>query len=148
MAIGIEGDSIQVALDRMVQEAQQAMMKQYVLSGVAKTLNDELKDFDIIARRNDHFLVLLPEVASGELTDLAGQLRAAISEHVGVTLQIGTASFPDDAATFDGLVKKAVEGMRREEVEHSAFSAMSHGKLYDVADVAAVQEKIDGISNH
>jgi len=111
MAIGIEEGSIQVALDRMVQEVQQAMMKQYVLSGVARTLCAELEDYHIIAQRNDHFLALLPEVTSEQLTDLAGRLRKAVSEQVRVTLQIGTASFPEDAVTFESLVEKAIEEM-------------------------------------
>ena len=111
LAIGVEKESIQVALDRMVRETQQAMMKRYVLSDVARTLCDKLEDYDIIAHQNDHFLVLLPEVTSAQLTDLAGQLRQAVSEEAGVRLQVGTASFPDDAATFESLVEKAVGGM-------------------------------------
>jgi len=111
MAIGIEEGSIQIALDRMVREVQQAMMKQYVLSGVARTLCAELEDYHIIAQRNDHFLALLPEVTSEQLTDLAGRLRKAVSEQVRVTLQIGTASFPEDAVTFESLVEKAIEEM-------------------------------------
>jgi GGDEF domain-containing protein len=111
MAVGVEEGSIQVALDRMVQEAQRAMMKQYMLSGVARTLCDELEDYDVIAQRNDHFLVLLPEATSEKLTDLIKRLRKAVSEQMGVTLQIGTASFPEEAVTFESLVEKAVEEM-------------------------------------
>lgn len=111
MAIGVEKESVQVALDRMVQEVQQAMMRQYVLSGVSKTLCDELADYNIIAQRNDHFLALLPEVTPEKLTDLIERLHRAVSERVGVTLQIGTASFPEDAVTFESLVEKAVKEM-------------------------------------
>lgn len=111
MAIGVKEESVQVALDRMVQEAQQAMMKQYVLSGVAKTLCNELEDYNIIAHRNHHFLALLPEVTPEKLTGLIEQLRRAVSEQVGVKLQVGIASFPEDAVTFESLVDKAVEGM-------------------------------------
>ncbi len=111
MAIGIEEESIQVALDRMVQEVQQAMMKQYVLSDVARTLCDELEDYNIIAQRDDYFLVLLPEVTSEQLTALTDWLRQVAFEQVGVTLQIGTASFPRDAVTFEILVDKAVREM-------------------------------------
>lgn len=114
MAIGVEEESIQVALDRMVQEVQQAMMKQYVLSDVARTLCDELEDFNIIAQRNNHFLTLLPEVTPGKVTELIERLRKAVSEQVGVTLQIGTASFPEDAITFESLMEKAVGKMGRE----------------------------------
>jgi GGDEF domain-containing protein len=111
MAIGIEEGSIQIALDRMVKEVQQAMMKQYMLSGVSKILCDELADYNIIAQRNDHFLALLPEVTPEKLTDLIERLRGAVSERVGVALQIGVASFPEDAVTFESLVEKAVEEM-------------------------------------
>ncbi len=114
MAIGIEDDSIQVALDRMVQEAQQAMMKQYVLSGVARELSDILEDYNIIARDNDHFLALLPEMTADQLADFADWLHQVLFERTGVALQIGTASFPEDAMTFDGLVKKAVREMEEE----------------------------------
>ena len=114
MAIGVEEESIQVALDRMVQEVQQAMMKQYVLSGVAKALCGELEDYNIIAQRDDHFLALLPEVTSEKLTDLIERLRRAVSEQSGVTLQIGTASLPEDAVTFESLVDKAVREMDAE----------------------------------
>jgi GGDEF domain-containing protein len=111
MAIGVEEESVRVALDRMVQEVQQAMMKQYVLSGVSKILCDELADYNIIAQRNDHFLALLPEVTPEKLTDLIERLRGAVSERVGVALQIGVASFPEDAVTFESLVEKAIEEM-------------------------------------
>ena len=120
VSVGVADESVQVALDRMVQEVQQAMMKRYVLSDVAKTLCEQLEDYDIIAQKDDHFLLLLPEVTSEQLADLIGQIRQVVSEHVGVTLQIGTASFPDDAVTFESLVEKAVTGMDgRQKREHT-----------------------------
>jgi GGDEF domain-containing protein len=114
MAVGVEEKSIRVALDRMVQEAQQAMMKRYVLSHVARMLCDELEDYNIIAQSNDHFLVLLPEVTSEQLSDLSSRLHKALSERVGVAPQIGSASFPEDAVTFESLVEKAVRQMSGE----------------------------------
>lgn len=111
LAIGVEEESIRIALDRMVQEVQRAMMKQYVLSGVAKTLCEELEDYNVIAQQNNHFLALLPEVTPEKLAGLIGQLRKAVSEQVGVNLQIGIASFPEDAVTFESLIEKAVGEM-------------------------------------
>ena len=111
MAVGVDEKSIQVALDRMVQEVQQAMMKRYVLSDVAKTLCHRLEDYNVIAWTNDHFLILLPEVTSEQLPDLMSQLSQSVSEQVGVSLQVGYASFPNDAVTFESLVEKAVGEM-------------------------------------
>ena len=111
MAVGVEEKSIQVALDRMVREVQQAMMMRCVLSGVAKTLCQKLEDYNVIAQTNNHFLILLPEVSSDQLAELASRLRQAVSEEVGANLQIGIASFPDDAVTFESLVDRAVGEM-------------------------------------
>jgi hypothetical protein len=111
MAVGFEEKSIQVALDRMVQEVQLALMKRYVLSDVARVLSSLLEDYNVIALSNDHFLILLPEVTSEQLGDLVSRLRQAVSEQVGVTMQIGTASFPHDAVTFESLVEKAIGEM-------------------------------------
>jgi GGDEF domain-containing protein len=121
MAVGVEDKSIQVALDRMVQEVQRAMMKRYVLSDVARTLCHRLEDYNVVAQTNDHFLILLPEVTSEQLTDLVGRLHQVVSEQVGVALQIGTASFPDDAVTFESLVEKAVEEMNGKKKPESSL---------------------------
>ena len=121
MAVGVEEKSIQVALDRMVQEVQRVMMKRYVLSDVARTLCHRLEDYNVVAQTNDHFLILLPEVTSEQLTDLVGRLRQVVSEQVGVALQVGTASFPDDAVTFESLVEKAVGEMNGKKKSESSL---------------------------
>jgi GGDEF domain-containing protein len=97
-----------------------------VLSGVASTLCDELEDYNLIAQRNDHFLALLPEVTPGKSSDLIERLRRAVSEQVGVALQIGTASFPGDAVTFESLVEKAVEEM---DPAHLVVTDMRHSSV-------------------
>ena len=120
MAVGVEEKSIQVALDRMVRKVQQAMMMRCVLSGVAKTLCQKLEDYNVIAQTDNYFLIWLPEISSDQLAELASRLRQAVSEEVGATLQIGTASFPDDAETFESLVGKAVAEMNlKEDSEHA-----------------------------
>jgi hypothetical protein len=120
MAVGVEDESLKVALDRMVEEVQQAMMRRYVLSDVARTLCGELEEYNTIAQRNDHFLIMLPEVKSEELNDLVSRLQVAVSEQVGVALRVGSACFPEDAVTFESLLKVAEGKMDgRQPVESS-----------------------------
>ncbi len=111
LAIRVDNQSIQVALDRMVQEAQQTIMKQYMLANVAGVLSDKLEDYTIIAQRNDDFLVLIPEATADRLADFVNLLREAVSEKIGVVLETGIASFPEDAVTFDSLVERAIGRM-------------------------------------
>ena len=114
MAVALEEESIKVVLDRMVQEAQLTMMKQYVLSSVSKTLCDKLEDCDIVVQSNDHFLVVLPETSSVDMPELIDRLRQQVSDQVGVELRIGTASLPQDSLTLEGLLEIANKVMQVE----------------------------------
>lgn len=111
MAVAVEEGSVQIALDRMVHEAQVTLMKQYALSGVSKVLCKELEDCNVVVQGNDHFLIGLPEVTPEQLPNLMERLRQLVSEQVGVSLRIGTASLPQDGLTFEGLQDKAFKEM-------------------------------------
>jgi GGDEF domain-containing protein len=111
MAIAVEEKSVQVVLDRMVQEAQLTMMKQYALSGVSRVLCEELEDCNVVVQSNGHFLIGLPEVTPEQLPALMERLRQLVSEQVGVSLRIGAASLPQDGLTFEGLQDKAIKDM-------------------------------------
>jgi len=111
LAIGIETESLQIALDRLTKEVQQVMMKRYALAGVSKTLCEELQDSSFIAVQDDHFLVLMPEVTPDELSGVTERLRQVVSKRVGVNLRIGAASLPQDAITFESLINQAIRDM-------------------------------------
>jgi hypothetical protein len=126
MAVAVEEKSIQVALDRMIQEAQLSMMKQYTLSSVSKTLCDELEDCNIVVQSNDHFLIVLPETTPEEVPGLVERLRQLVSDQIGVDLKIGAASLPQDSFTFEGLVDKATKEM---EADLAARPSVDLGRL-------------------
>lgn len=108
VAIKPDPRTLNVAVDRMVQEAQEAMIRQYVQASISKTLTDELDDYNLIAKGKDHFLVLLPEVAPENLSEIEQRLRRVVAERVGVSVQIGAASLSRDIMTFEGLMQKAL----------------------------------------
>lgn len=112
MTVAVEEKSIKGAVNRMAQEAQQTMMRQYTLSNVSKTLCMKLEDSDIIVQQNDHFLIVLPETKPEFVPGLINRLRQQVSEQVGVDLKIGTAFLPEDGFTLEGLLDKATMEMR------------------------------------
>ena len=112
MALTIDEKSLKLDLDRIVQETQQAMMKQYAQSGLAKILCEKLEDCDTIVQNNGQFLVLLPETMPGDLPGLIDRLRQQVSDQLGIELNIGAASLPQDSYTLEGLVAKATRGMK------------------------------------
>ena len=107
LALKVKEDSVNVAMHQMVKEVQEAMMEQFVLAGVANALCSELHDYDIIAQQNSHFLVLLPELKKEDLPSLLNRLGYRVSERMGVKLQVGAATLPDNAMTFESLVEQA-----------------------------------------
>lgn len=114
LAVAIDDASLRLNLDRMVQEAQQAMIKQYARADIARLLSEKLEDCDIIVQNNEHFLVLLPETQSSDLPGLIERLRRQALEQVGVELKIGSASLPQDSYTLEGLVEQATREIKTE----------------------------------
>jgi hypothetical protein len=106
MAVKPQHESHAVAVEKMVEEVQQATMKQYVLAALAKTLKKQFSPYSIIAQNSDHFLVLLPEIAEEDCPQLTVRLREAAREVNGLNLQIGMASLPA-TETFDELIEVA-----------------------------------------
>jgi GGDEF domain-containing protein len=107
LAISVDENSFKGAVDRIVKEAQESIIRQYTLANVSKTLCEKLEDCDIVVQNNNHFLVVLPETAPDDLPGLIDRLRKQVADQVGVELKIGTASLPQDGFTFEGLLDKA-----------------------------------------
>jgi len=107
MAVGLEEGTLQDRLPRLMVEAQHAMGKHIALSKVARILNEELEDYFIIAKQNNHFIVLLPETARENLAALERQLRESALTKLGIRLQVGTSSLSEDVITFERLVEEA-----------------------------------------
>lgn len=114
MKVEVDEKSIELALDRMVQEAQQLMKKQYALSIVSKTLCDKLEDSDVIVQKKDYFLIVLPESRPENIPGVIERLQKQVSENVGINLKIGSASLPRDGLTLEGLLDKATMDLNAE----------------------------------
>jgi GGDEF domain-containing protein len=115
LAVALDETSLKANVDRIVQEAQQAMVKQYALSAVARLLCERLEDCDTIVQNNEHFLVLLPETTPEDLPGLIERLRRQTADQVGVELKIGAASLPQDGYTLEGLIDQATRGIKTDQ---------------------------------
>ena len=92
---------------RVVGDMQRDLVKKYILARTARLLREQLDDTAVVTQRNDHFVVLLPETTHDDLQPLLVTLKAAAQEQLGITLNIGAATFPDQAITFESLVEQA-----------------------------------------
>lgn len=116
MALKVDDEAIEAALPQIVKDVQNAMMKEYTLAGIARTLNDNLQGFDIIATWKNHFLVVLPETPAQAVPHIALRLKNAVKSKLGVQLQIGAASLHNQAMTFERLINLAMENANSDDV--------------------------------
>lgn len=119
ISIGVEEKSYDLAVNKMVQEIQLSMVKQYKLQGLSKMLCEQLEDCAVIVRDSDRFLAVLPETMPEELPFVLERLRQKAFEQVNLELKVGVASLPHDGYTFEGLVDKATEAMENSNVPQS-----------------------------
>ena len=111
VALAVDEASIQANLPAVVKEVQQGMMKEYVLAKVGRILDQKLHHFNAIALRDNAFVIVLPEASKAEAGETALHLEEALEEQMDITSLVGTASFPDDAITFEKLIEQALENI-------------------------------------
>jgi GGDEF domain-containing protein len=116
VALKVNESDLQIILPKMVKEVQQAMMRQYVLAGIARILNENMQDFDTIALKDNNFILVLPEITSAEADQIGQKLEESVKENLKVKLQVGTASFPEEAMTFESLVELALENAQQQPI--------------------------------
>ncbi len=112
MTLATDGTSTSVALNRLIEEVQHNALRRYIDARVGKLLSDETKDCDIIAYNGDHFVVLLPEATADHATRVGERLQNLANDQLGLRMQVGTATFPDEEVTLTGLLNRAESEMR------------------------------------
>lgn len=113
LAIAVDSANTEVEINRFIKEAQNEIIRRYIAARTASLLVDELKDSDVITKRNDHFIVLLPESDREIAAEIAERLTIGIEKSLGLNCKIGFSTFPDDAVTFESLLVQAESSMNR-----------------------------------
>jgi diguanylate cyclase (GGDEF)-like protein len=108
-----------------------------VLHAIGRVVGEHLRESDFVGRLGgDEFMLVLNDVAPQQVLPLADRIRQAIAERplahvegvpVTMTVTMGCASYPDDAAAIDELIAAADEALyiakRRGRNRVVAFSA-------------------------
>lgn len=102
-------ESLQAALHRTVQQVQQAMMARYVFTSLGRLLAATIRrtDFVFADLAKDRFIVFCPETDLKGSLDLVDRIHAVSSTKMGITVACGIGSFPEEALTFEELVRQA-----------------------------------------
>ena len=95
---------------------------------------------DIVTRRGDHFLLLLPETDAQGASRVGQRLARVAARRWGLDLHCGVSSFPEKEVTFDGLITQAESQMRGEDAESLNAAAERRGGASSSAREAAAPE--------
>ena len=109
LALQVDQQGLAMTVPPLVQKVQQGMINELTLANIARVLDRELHDFNVIALRDDHFIIVLPELPIEETSSLSQRLGKAVQDEIGVKLRIGAANFPTHAETFESLIEQAIE---------------------------------------
>jgi GGDEF domain-containing protein len=105
----LDEGAMQMRLSQFIQEAQVTFVHRYATGRLAEITRKELRRMDIVLGdyRKGQVIVLSPESDSRHASILVERIRAAAAEELGVNIQCGSASFPEQALSFEELVRQA-----------------------------------------
>lgn len=113
LAVGPAPGTVEAAKDRFTEECMRRMLRQYMTARVGDLLSRRLKDCDVIAQRDCHFVAALPETKRELALQLSRRLQAESRKELGIELNVGLCTFPDEEGTFIGLLERAEQEMGR-----------------------------------
>lgn len=106
LAISASDETLELSVDRFIKEVQREMIKKYIIARLANLLSKEMRDYDIITQRGDHFITLLPGMTRENAFEVIKELESAAKEELGLNLNFGLSTFPAEV-TFEKLVERA-----------------------------------------
>lgn len=98
----------------MMKEIELAVAERSMAVKLADVLGEQLRVVDTVLedRENGAFVIMCPEVDGLGTSLLAEQIRQTVTDHLGLTVHCGTASFPEEAITFESLVSEAYRKLK------------------------------------
>jgi hypothetical protein len=103
-------DTVRFTLERLFAEVQRGIARHYAIVNLGRMLRVTLRRTDVITledRLRGRFIVLCPETTVDGATTLRDRIQDFAPQELGFTVECGTGIFPDDALTFEDVVRIA-----------------------------------------
>ncbi len=86
------------------------VLSRFSAARIGHVINEQVRETDLIlSDTQNRFILVCPETEFSYSTKLAERIAKTVAETVGRNVEFGSASFPDEALTFEDLVQKAVQ---------------------------------------
>lgn len=101
-----------VANSQLLEQLRAEFWQHYLSGCIADTLLTQTKSDDLVARTDDGFVMVLPETDRVQAQGLIDRLKKLIGNRYQLSLECGTAAFPEDEITLLGLIETATNRQR------------------------------------
>lgn len=110
IAVDLNTSGVRMNIPRVLQDMQKEMVDRYIQVRVGELIRPTLRRMDLVLedQSNNRLLILTPEMKVQDTQILIDRIREDISSKLKVEANFGVASFPDEALTFEDLVREAV----------------------------------------
>ena len=94
------------------------IVNRFTVARVGQIVDDRLRQTDLVLRdRRWSYVLVCPETELSAARLLAQRIAKTVQEKTGLTIHWGAAAFPDEALTFDDLLKKARQRLTTGELQ-------------------------------
>lgn len=110
MVIAPDAESVNLELNRSVLEIQKMMMSRYALTNIIRLASNLIRRTDMIVDQaidQDSFVIVLPDTKASDAEKLGERFKELVKNTMGIRIEYGLATFPEDALTFDDLILQA-----------------------------------------
>lgn len=112
----IEPETIPLDMDMniAIREVQRSMLERYFTVNMARAIHKDLRLVDTIIDldKGKRFAILYPETTREKALPLV-ERAYRIAKEMGISIRAGMASFPENAVTFEELLKRSTDNLGR-----------------------------------
>jgi hypothetical protein len=114
LVFGVGQDAFAGARHRIIAEVQRAMANRFVVARLANAIVRSIRrtDLPLEQGRDGRFVVLCPQTDAAGAEKAVRHVQKAVRADLGLDLNAGAATFPDDAVTFHELLRRAEAQVR------------------------------------
>lgn len=129
--------------NKLVQDAQRALMEHYVSAMIVKGLSAQLRQTDILLAhdKKGRLIIVSPDTDNGGAEAFIGRLRAA-TQNDAFSVNFGAATLPNQALTFEQLLECAVTDLERREDSPTSMDVLEQA-AHPTEDVS---ENVGGLT--
>lgn len=105
----IRSDTAEVreALHPLIEQSQREAARRLAQAKIGQLIGAQLRECDLVARRDDGYVILMPEATELEADETLRRVRQALGEQFSLSLPSGVATLPREEVTFTGLLERA-----------------------------------------